>query len=108
MHGSLSATWLSAKLGLDPSSLDSARRDGRLLGVNAGDHYEYPAWQFDEDGKVLAGLPGIIGAARAAGMTDDRLGALMQAGSGLGSGRCLADALRDGNVDHVLGVIQGS
>jgi hypothetical protein len=108
VNGSLSATWLSAKLGLDPSSLDAARRDGSLLGVSAGDHYEYPAWQFDSDGKVLPGLPGIIGAARAAGMTDDRLGALMQAGSGLGSGRCLADVLRDGNVGHVLGVIQNS
>jgi len=99
---------LSAKLGLDPSALDAARRDGRLLGQSAGDHYEFPAWQFDDDGNVLPSLPRVIAAARAAGMSDDRLGALLQARSGLGSGRCLADVLRDGNVGHVLGVIQSA
>jgi hypothetical protein len=41
-------------------------------------------------------------------MTDDRLGSLLQARSGLGSGRRLADALRDGNVDHVLSVVHAA
>jgi hypothetical protein len=47
----------------------------------------------------------VISAARSVGISDERLGSLLQARSGLGSGRVLADALRDGNVDHVLSVV---
>jgi hypothetical protein len=108
MSSSLSTTWLGARLGRDPSAVDAARRDGRLLGISAGDHYEYPAWQFDRAGSVLPDLPRVIAAARALGMSDDRLGGLLQARSGLGSDRRLADVLRDGNVDHVLSVIQAA
>jgi hypothetical protein len=108
MNGSLSTDWLGARLGRDPRALDAARKDGRLLGVRVNGHYEFPAWQFGRDGDVLPDLPRVIAAARAAGMTDDRLGALLQARSGLGSGRVLADALRDGNVDHVLSVVHAA
>jgi hypothetical protein len=108
MSGSLSATWLGARLGRDPSAVDAARRDGRLLGIRVGDHYEYPAWQFDAGGDVLPAIPRVIAAARSLGMSDDRLGALMRARSGIGSDRRLADVLRDGNVDHVLSVIHAA
>src|SRR5439155_27102123 len=89
MGSSLSATWLGARLGRDPASVDAARREGRLLGIFVGNHYEYPAWQFDRAGNVLPDLPRVIAAARALGMSDDRLGALLQARSGLGSDRRL-------------------
>ena len=69
------------------------------------DGYTFPAWQFGRDGNVLPALPRVISAARSVGMSDERLGSLLQARSGLGSGRVLADALRDGNVDHVLSVV---
>jgi hypothetical protein len=108
MTSSLSTDWLGARLGRDPHAVDAARREGRLLGVRVGGHYEFPAWQFGRDGQVLPALPRVIAAARAAGMTDDRLGSLLQARSGLGSGRRLADALRDGNVDHVLSVVHAA
>jgi len=108
MSRSLSTTWLGARLGRDPSAVDAARREGRLLGISAGDRYEYPAWQFDWAGEVLPELPRVIAAARAVGLSDDRLGALFQARSGLGSDRRLADVLREGNVDHVLSVIQAA
>ncbi len=108
MTSSLTAAWLGARLGRDPSAVDAARREGRLLGIRAGDHYEYPSWQFDAAGDVLPALPRVISAARAVGMSDDRLGALLQARSGIGSDRRLSDVLREGNVDHVLSVIQSA
>ena len=105
MHGSLSTSWLGARLGSDPRALDAARREGRLLGIRTDDGYTVPAWQFGRDGNVLPALPRVISAARSVGISDERLGSLLQARSGLGSGRVLADALRDGNVDHVLSVV---
>ena len=105
MSGSLPTTWLSARLGRDPQELDAARREGRLLGVRSGDHYEFPAWQFDGDGNVLPAVPRVIAAARAAGLTDERLGALLRAPSGLRSDRRLSDSLVEGNLDHVLSVV---
>ena len=108
MTASISTAWLGARLGRDPKSLDAARRDGRLLGVRVNGHYEFPSWQFGRDGEVLPAVPRVIAAARADGMSDDRLGALLQARSGLGSGRRLSDSLRDGNVDHVLAVIHAA
>lgn len=108
MGGSLPTTWLSARLGRDPKALDAARREGRLLGVWAGGQYEFPAWQFDQDGEVLPAVPRVIAAARAAGLSDDRLGALLNSRSGLGSDRRLSDSLVEGNLDHVLGVVLGA
>src|SRR6266480_3207576 len=108
MSSSLSSTWLGARLGRDPSTVDAARREGRLLGVRVGDHYEYPAWQFDSGGDVLPAIPRVIAAARSIGMSDDRLGSLLQARSGIGSERRLSDVLREGNVDHVLSVIHAA
>lgn len=105
MTGSLPMTWLSARLGRDPQALDAARREGRLLGVWSSGHYEFPSWQFDQDGNVLPAVPRVITFARAAGLDDDRLGALLSARSGLGSDRRLSDSLVEGNLDHVLGVV---
>jgi hypothetical protein len=108
MQTSLSTSWLGARLGRDPRALDAARREGRLLGVRTDDGYTFPAWQFGRDGNVLAALPRVISAARSVGLSDERLGSLLQARSGLGSGRILADALRDGNVEHVLSVVHAA
>ena len=105
MTGSLSTTWLSTRLGRGPQELDAARREGRLLGLRAGDHFEFPAWQFDRDGNVLPAVPRVIAVARGAGLSDERLGQLLHAPSGLGSNRRLADSLVEGNLDHVLSVV---
>jgi hypothetical protein len=105
VSGSLSTNWLGARLGQDPGAVEAARREGLLLGVRSGSGYEFPSWQFGRDGDVLPALPRVIAAARSVGMSDERLAALLQAPSGLGSDRRLADALREGNVDHVLSVI---
>jgi hypothetical protein len=103
--GALSTTWLSARLGRGPQELDADRREGRLLGLRAGDDYEFPAWQFGPEGDVLPAVPRVIALARTAGLTDERLGELLHAPSGLGSNRRLADSLVEGNLDHVLTVV---
>jgi hypothetical protein len=73
--------------------------------MRVGDHYEYPSWQFGDDGAVRPAVAQVIALARAAGLTDDRLCQLLNARSGLGSNRRLADSLIEGNLDHVLGVV---
>ena len=47
----------------------------------------------------------MLGASRAAGVSDERVVQLLNAPAGLGSDRRLGDALRDGNVEHVVSVI---
>jgi hypothetical protein len=79
-----------------------------MLGIRVDGHYDFPSWQFGADGNVLAQLPRVIAAARAVGMSDDRLGSLLGARAGLGSGRRLADVLRDGNVEHVISVVHAA
>ena len=103
--GSISTTWLSARSGRGPQEIDADRRDGNLLGVGVGDHFEYPSWQFGDDGAVLPAVRQVIAIARSAGLTDDRLCQLLNARSGLGSDRRLADSLVEGNLDHVIGVV---
>jgi hypothetical protein len=105
MDRALSTSWLGARLGADPHALEAARREGRLLGVRSADGYTFPAWQFGRDGEVLPALQRVVSAARSVGMSDERLASLLQTRAGLGSDRVLADALRDGNVEHVLGVV---
>jgi len=104
----LSTTWLGARTGRDPRALDALRRSGELLGVRVNGRYDFPSWQFGPDGRVLPALPRVIAAARAAGLSDERLAQLLGARAGLGSGRRLADALADGNVEHVLAVVRGA
>jgi hypothetical protein len=106
MDNSLSTSWLGIRLGRDPQSLERLRKAGQILGVRKGGGYAYPAWQFDERGRVIDGIPQAIAAARSAGVSDDRLAELLQVRVGLGAKRRLVDSLRDGNVGHVLGVVR--
>jgi hypothetical protein len=81
------------------------RRAGQVLGVRRNGGYAYPAWQFDDHGRVLDGIPQAIAAARSAGVPDERVAELMQARVGLGGERRLVDSLRDGNVGRALDVV---
>jgi hypothetical protein len=108
MNDSLSTSWLGTRLGRDPQALDRLRKAGQILGVRRNGGYAFPAWQFDAQGRILDGIPQAIAAARSAGVTDERLAELLQVRVGLRSDRRLVDSLRDGNVEHVLGVVRGS
>jgi hypothetical protein len=105
MSSSLSAAWLGTRTGLDPGRLETLRRRGDLLGVRVGDGYEFPSWQFGTDGQLLPALARVLSTARSVGVSDERLVQLLNARQGLAGGRCLGDALRDGNIEHVVSVV---
>ena len=106
MSDSLSTSWLGARLGRDPQILDRLRRAGEILGVRRIGGFAFPAWQFDAQGRVVEGVPRVIGAARSAGMSDERLGEVLQMRVGLSSQRRLVDSLREGDVERVLAVVR--
>jgi len=106
----LSATWLAARMGIDPARLDARRRTGELIAVRAPGSLEwrYPAWQF-EHGHVRPGVSRIVAAAREAGVDDQRLYDLMTTPLGLRrDGRRLCDLLGEGRVDEVVAAIRAA
>ena len=107
---SLSGSWLSTRLGVGTQRLDAMRRAGELLGVRrpGGYDYLYPAWQFAPDGTPLAAIARLTKAARGAGMSDERLYAVLTGRTGISGSERLADALRDGREDYVLSVVRTS
>ena len=106
---SLSGSWLSTRLGVGTHRLDAMRRAGELLGVRrrGGHEYLYPAWQFSPDGRPLPVISRLVPAARAAGLSDERLYEVMVSRAGISGDETLADALRAGRDEYVLGVIRG-
>jgi hypothetical protein len=110
LQESLSGSWLSTRLGVGTHRLDAMRRAGELLGVRrpGGQDYLYPAWQFSPDGKALPVIPRLVATARTAGISDERLYELMVSRTGISGNERLADALRGGRDEYVLGAIRGS
>ena len=106
---SLSGSWLSSRLGIGTQRLDAMRPGGELLGVRraGGQDYLYPAWQFDADGTSLPIVPRLIAAARENGISDDRLYEVLTSRAGLSGTARLADALREGREEYVLGIVRG-
>ena len=106
----LSTSWLGARLGIGATRVDMMRRAGELFAIRPpGAHeYLYPSWQFGPDGKPLAIVPRLLAAARSAGIGELRLHELMSMRVGLASRRRLCDIARDGDEEHVLGVIRSA
>ena len=71
---SIPATWLAARLAIDPVKIDVMRRSGELIAVREPGSIEwrYPAWQFD-GGKPRRGVARVVAAAREAGIDEARL-----------------------------------
>ena len=106
----LSTSWLGARLGIGATRVEMMRRAGELFAVRppgARDHL-YPAWQFGRDGKPLAIVPRLLAAAKTAGIDELRLHELMSMRVGLASQRRLSDIARDGDEEHVFGVIRSA
>jgi hypothetical protein len=105
----LRGSWLAIKLGVEPRVLDARRRAGELLAVpeEHGDDHLYPMWQFGPDGRVLPAAARALAAARAAGLDQDELYALLRRRHMTGGGRLL-DALREGREEPVLEAIRAS
>ena len=107
----LPATWLAARLAVDPALIDVQRRAGELLAVREPGSTEwlYPAWQFEAAGKPRKGVARVVTAAREAGIADARLYELMTARLGLrDGGGSLVDLLVEGRDDDVVAAVRAS
>lgn len=107
---SLSASWLAVRTAVEPRKIEAMRRAGELIAFRpeGADEAYYPVWQFDEEWRPLPIVARIVREAHEAGLSDNRLYALLNARSGLAGERRLTDALREGRVDHVLNAIRAA
>src|SRR6188508_920413 len=106
----LPATWLAARMAVDPAYIDGMRRGGELIAVRepGSSEWRYPAWQF-ENGRPRAAVARIVATAKDKGIDDARLYELLTAPLGLrGGGRTLVDLLREGREDEVVSAIRSS
>ena len=87
--------------------LRQMRERGEILGVVRGERRPtlYPRWQFGADGEVLAGLPGVISAAREAGMGPEELHFFMTEPDERLDGESPVDLLRRGEAERVAKVL---
>ena len=106
--GTMSASWVATRLGVEPRALEARRRGGELLAfrLDGSQEYLYPSWQFGRDFTALPGLARVVQAARATGLDDRGLNDLLLGRAGLVRGKRLVDVLREGNVDHVVSAIR--
>jgi hypothetical protein len=106
----LPATWLAARMAVDPAYIDGMRRAGELIAVRepGSSEWRYPAWQF-ENGRPRAGVARIVATAKDKGIDDASLVSLLTTPLGLrGDGRTLVDLLREGREDEVVAAIRSS
>ena len=109
----LSASWLSARLGIDTARIDRLRRAGELLAVRppGGAEWLYPAWQLS-NGVPRQVISRIVAAARDRGLSEQRLYDLLTMRAGLGrrggSDRRLADLIADGDDDQVVAAVRAA
>jgi len=104
----LPGSWLSSRLGVNPREIDRARESGELFAVRDRDEWLYPAWQFGPGGSIPAGVREAVKTARAAGLDEARLVALLRRPVGLVGGGRLLDLLFEGRSDFVLDVVRSA
>jgi len=106
----LPATWLAARMAVDPARIDAMRRAGDLIAVRGAGSIEwrYPAWQF-ESGKPRPAVARIVTAARESGVDEARLYDVLTTPLGLrGGGRRLVDLLIEGREDEVVAAVRAA
>jgi hypothetical protein len=106
----LPASWLASRLRVDSAEIARLREAGELYGVwsESGNEWLYPAWQFGPGGSVPAGVREAVKAARAAGLDEARLVALLRRPVGLVGGSRLLDLLFEGRSDFVVDMVRGA
>ena len=105
----LSASWLAARLAVDPVQLDAMRREGELIAVRKPGSTEwlYPSWQYS--GRTpLQVVPRLVRAAREAGVNETRLYEILTAPLGLGGRRRLADLVVEGRDEEVVEAVRSA
>jgi hypothetical protein len=105
----LSASWLAARLGVDPVELDVMRREGELIAVRKPGSTEwlYPGWQYSGRTPRQV-IPRLVRAAREAGFDESRLYDVLTAPLGLRGGRRLADLVVEGRDDEVVEAVRSA
>jgi hypothetical protein len=104
----LPASWLASRLGVNPHEIEQLREKGELFAVRDGDEWLYPAWQFGPGGSVPTGVRDAVKAARAAGLDEGRLVALLRRPIGLLGGGRLLDLLFEGRSDYVIDAVRSA
>ena len=112
MHDTLSTplpgSWLSSRLGINPREIEKLRDRGELFAVRDRGEWLYPAWQFGPGGSIPAGVREAVKAARAVGLDETRLVALLRRPAGLVGGGRLLDLLFEGRSDFVVDVVRSA
>ncbi len=103
----LTASWLAARLAVDPAKIEAMRRAGELIAVRepGSTEWRYPAWQFSE-WKPRRVVPRITAVARETGLDETRLYELLTAPLGLGGRRRLVDLMLEGRDDEVVEAVR--
>jgi hypothetical protein len=105
------ATWLAARLAVDPARIDAMRRAGEFLAVRepGSTEWRYPAWQFEAAGRPRPSIARVTAAAREVGLDESRLYDLLTTPLGLrGGGRRLVDLLLEGRDDEVVAAVRSA
>lgn len=105
------ATWLAARLAIDPAQIEGMRRAGELIAVRepGSTEWRYPAWQFEAPGRPRPSIARVVAAAREAGMDESRLYDVLTTPLGLrAGGRRLVDLLLEGRDDEVVAAVRAA
>jgi hypothetical protein len=110
MHDTLTTplpgSWLTSRLGVNQREIEQLRDRGELFAVKDQGEWLYPAWQFGPGGKVPTGVREAVKAARAVGLDEARLVALLRRPAGLLGATRLLDLLFEGRSDFVVEVVR--
>jgi hypothetical protein len=104
----LPGSWLSSRLGVNPREIEQLRDRGELFAVREEGEWLYPAWQFGPGGSIPKGVREAVKAARAVGLDEARLVALLRRPVGLVGGGRLLDLLFEGRSDFAVDAIRGA
>ena len=112
MHDTLTTplpgSWLSSRLGVNQREIEQLRDRGELFAVKDQGEWLYPAWQFGPGGKVPAGVREAVKAARAVGLDEARLVALLRRPAGMLGASRLLDLLFEGRADFVVEAVRSA
>jgi hypothetical protein len=104
----LPGSWLSSRLGVSQREMEHLRDRGELFAVRDEGEWLYPAWQFGPGGSIPAGVREAVKAARAAGLDETRLLALLRRPAGLLGAKRLLDLLFEGRSDFVVEAVRSA
>jgi hypothetical protein len=110
MHDTLTTplpgSWLSSRLGVSPREIEQLRDRGELFAVREDGEWLYSAWQFGPGGTIPAGVREAVKTARAVGLDEARLVALLRRPAGLLGATRLLDLLFEGRSDFVVETVR--